>query len=150
MSDSVRPHRQQPTRFPHPWDSPARILERVAISSSNACKWKLKVKSLSHVRLVATPWTAAHQSPPSMGFFRQEYWSGVPLPSPLTNLDSVNALAKSLPAKLCQSYGFSSSYVWMWELDHKWAAEKKWYLNCGVGEDSWESLRLPGDQTSRS
>ena len=42
----------------------------------------MKVKSLSHVRLVATPWTAAHQAPPSMGFFRQEYWSGVPLPSP--------------------------------------------------------------------
>ena len=43
---------------------------------------KVKVKSLSHVRLFTTPWTAAHQAPPSMGFFRQEYWSGVPLPSP--------------------------------------------------------------------
>ena len=56
----------------------ARTLEWVAISSSNAWKWKVKVKSLSHVRLLATPWTAAYQAPPSMGFSRQEYWSGVP------------------------------------------------------------------------
>ena len=60
----------------------ARTLEWVAISFSNAWKWKVKVKLLSHVRLLATPWTAAHQVPPSMGFSRQEYWSGVPLPSP--------------------------------------------------------------------
>ena len=60
----------------------ARTLEWVAISFSNACKWKVKVKLLSRVRLLATPWTAAHQAPPSMGFSRQEYWSGVPLPSP--------------------------------------------------------------------
>ena len=60
----------------------ARTLEWVAISSSNAWKWKVKVKSLSHVRLLATPWTAVYQAPPSMGFSRQEYWSGVPLPSP--------------------------------------------------------------------
>ena len=59
----------------------ARILEWVAISFSNAWKWKAKVKSLSHARLLATPWTAAHQAPLSMGFSRQEYWSGVPLPS---------------------------------------------------------------------
>ena len=43
----------------------------------------MKVKSLSPVRLLATPWTAAYQAPPSMGFSRQEYWSGVPLPSPV-------------------------------------------------------------------
>ena len=60
----------------------ARTLEWVAISFSNAWKWKVKVKSLSHVRLLATPWTAAYQAPPSMGFSRQEYWSGLPLPSP--------------------------------------------------------------------
>ena len=60
----------------------ARTLEWVAISFSNAWKWKVKVKSLSRVWLLATPWTAAHQAPPSMGFSRQEYWSGVPLPSP--------------------------------------------------------------------
>ena len=60
----------------------ARTLEWVALSSSNAWKWKVKVKSLSRVRPSATPWTAAYQAPPSMGFSRQEYWSGVPLPSP--------------------------------------------------------------------
>ena len=59
-----------------------RTLEWVAISFSNAWKWKGKVKSLSRVWLLATPWTAAYQGPPSMGFSRQEYWSGVPLPSP--------------------------------------------------------------------
>ena len=59
----------------------ARTLEWTAISFSNAWKWKVKVKSLSRVRLLATPWTAAYQAPPSMGFSRQEYWSGVPLPS---------------------------------------------------------------------
>ena len=62
----------------------ARILEWVAISFSNAWKWKVKVKSLSCARLLATPWTAAHQAPPSMGFSRQEYWTGLPPPSPGT------------------------------------------------------------------
>ena len=66
----------------------ARTLEWVAISFSNAWKWKVKVKSLSRVRLFATPWIAAHQAPPPMGFSRQEYWSGVPLPSP--EIKSVN------------------------------------------------------------
>ena len=61
-------------------------LEWVAISFSNAWKWKVKVKSLSRVRLLATPWTAAYQAPPSMGFSRQVYWSGVPLLSPFFNL----------------------------------------------------------------
>ena len=60
----------------------ARTLERVAISFSNAWKWKVKVKSLSHVQPSAIPWCAAFQAPPSMGFSRQEYWSGVSLPSP--------------------------------------------------------------------
>ena len=60
----------------------ARTLEWVAISFSNAWKWNVKVKSLSRVRLLAIPWTAAYQAPPSMGFSRQEYWSGVPSPSP--------------------------------------------------------------------
>ena len=60
----------------------ARTLEWVAISFSNAWKWKVKVTSLSPVRLLTTPRTAAHQAPPSMGFSRQKYWSGVPSPSP--------------------------------------------------------------------
>ena len=59
----------------------ARTLEWVAISFSNAWKWKVKVKSHSCVLLLATPWTAAYQVPPSMGFSGQPYWSGVPLPT---------------------------------------------------------------------
>ena len=69
----------------------ARTLEWVAISFSNAWKWKVKVKSLSRVRLLAAPWTAAYQAPLSMGFCRQEYWSGVPLPSPNTSLAHINS-----------------------------------------------------------
>ena len=85
MSDSVRPHRHQPTRFPVPGILQARTLEWVAISFSNAWKGKVKVKSLSRVWLLATPWTAGYQAPPSMGFSRQKYWSGLPLPSPKTD-----------------------------------------------------------------
>ena len=140
MSDSVWPHRRQPTRLHHPWDSPgkntgvechfllqcmkvkserkvalfiadakshqscptlcdhidgsppgspvpgilqARTLEWAALSFSNAWKWKVKVKSLSCVWLFTTLWAAVYQAPPSMGFSRQEYWSGLPLPSPM-------------------------------------------------------------------
>ena len=64
----------------------ARVLEWGAIAFSNAWKWKVTVKSLSHVWLLATPWTAAYPSPQSTGFSRQEYWSGVPLPSPMVKL----------------------------------------------------------------
>ena len=71
-----------PPGSPVPGILQARTLEWVAISFCNAWKWKVKVKLLSRIQLLATPWTAAHQAPPSMGFFRQEYWSRVPLPSP--------------------------------------------------------------------
>ena len=71
-----------PPGSPVPGILQARTLEWVAISFSNAWKWKVKVKSLSSVRLLATPWTAAYHVPPSMEFFRQEYWSEVPFPSP--------------------------------------------------------------------
>ena len=70
-----------PPGSPVPGILQARTLEWGAISFSNAWKWKVRVKSFSHVWLLATPWTAAHQAPPSMGFSRQEYWSGLPLPS---------------------------------------------------------------------
>ena len=70
-----------PPGSPVPGVLQARILEWVAISFSNAWKWKVKVKSLSHVQLLVIPWTAAYQAPPSTGFSRQEYWSGLPLPS---------------------------------------------------------------------
>ena len=71
-----------PPGSPIPGILQARTLEWVAISFSNARKWKVKVKSLSRIWLLATPWTGAYQAPASMGFSRQEYWSGVPLPSP--------------------------------------------------------------------
>ena len=77
----MRPHRRQPTRLPHPWDSPGK-------NTGVGCHFLLqcmKVKSESEVSqscpTLSAPWTAAHQAPPSMGFSRQEYWSGVTLPS---------------------------------------------------------------------
>ena len=76
------PTQGSPPGSPVPGILQARTLEWVAISFSNAWKWKVKGKLLSHVQLLATPWTAAHQVPPSMGFSRQEYWNGVPLPYP--------------------------------------------------------------------
>ena len=69
------PHRQQPTRLLHPWDSPGKNVG-VGCHFLLQC---MKVKSLSCVRLFATPWTVAYQAPPSMGVSRQEYWSGLPL-----------------------------------------------------------------------
>ena len=81
-----------PPGSPVPGILQARTLEWVAISFSNACKWKVKVKSLNHVLLFATPWSAAYQAPPSMGFSRQEYWSGVPLPSPWYSLGITNLI----------------------------------------------------------
>ena len=71
-----------PPGSPVPGILQARTLKWVAISFSKAWKWKVKVKFLSRVQLLTTPWTAAYQGPPSMGFSRQEYWSGVPLPPP--------------------------------------------------------------------
>ena len=85
-----------PPGSPIPGILQARTLEWVAISFSNAWKWKVKVKSLSRVRLIATSWTAAYEDPPSMGFSRQEYWSGVPLPSPVPDAKSKLIYLKSL------------------------------------------------------
>ena len=75
------PRDGSPPGSPVPGILQARTLEWAAISFSNAWKWKVKVKLLSRVWPSAIPWTAAFQAPPSMGFSRQEYWSGVPLPS---------------------------------------------------------------------
>ena len=87
----------------------ARTLEWVAISFSNAWKWEVKVKSLSHVRLSATPWTAAYQAPPSMGFSRQEYWRGVPLPSLGDEPENhQNAAQAHLEGCVAISFAFSS------------------------------------------
>ena len=80
----LRPHRQQPIRLPQPWDFPGK-------NAGVGCHFllqcvKVKVKSLSHVQLLVTPWTAASQAPPSMGFSWRGYWSGVPLPSPVPGM----------------------------------------------------------------
>ena len=93
-----------PPGSPIPGILQIRTLEWVAISFSNAWKWKAKVKSLSHVRLLAIRWTAAHQAPSSMGFSRQEYWSGVPLPSPMQVLENFNYVA-SICGSCCLSTG---------------------------------------------
>ena len=94
-----------PPGSPVPGILQARTLEGVAISFSDAWKWKVKVKSLSRVRLCATPWTAAYQVPPSMGFSRQEYWRGVPLPSSwLHYLLLIRAQTQSGNCSICKSY----------------------------------------------
>ena len=85
-----------PPGSPVPGILQARTLEWVAISFSSAWKWKVKVKSLSRVRLLATPWPAAYQAPPPMGFSRQEYWSGVPLPSPIPLVTASDPLTQVL------------------------------------------------------
>ena len=84
----------RPPGSPVPGILQARSLEWVSISFSNAWKWKVKVKSLSRVRPSATPWTTAFQAPPSMGFSRQEYWSGVPLPSPWMYVKNLHNIVK--------------------------------------------------------
>ena len=101
-----------PPGSPVPGILQARTLEWVAISFSNARKWKVKVKLLSCVRPLVIPWTAAHQAPPSMGFARQEYWSGVPLPSPgwnyTWNIPFTNAHPHWLGGE------FNRLYFWSW------------------------------------
>ena len=96
-----------PPGSPVPGILQARTLEWVAISFSNAWKWKVKVKSLSRVLPSATPWAAAFQAPPSMGFSRQEYWSGVPLPSFL-DLQSVCFFYFSFLSSVCSWFSLHS------------------------------------------
>ena len=124
QSDSVWPHRQQPTRLPHPWDSPGK-------NTGVGCHFllqcmKVKVKSLSLVRLFMTPWTAVYQAPPSVGFSRQEYWSGVLLPSPglLALVDKSSIVYLEISTFLCgsekpatnteQANGINSALKDMW------------------------------------
>ena len=83
----------------------AGTLEWVAIFFSNVWKWKVKGKSLSRVRLFLTPWTAAYQAPLSMGFSRQEYWSGVPLPSPTSSYTLLKANSLTNCSPVCTKGG---------------------------------------------
>ena len=98
----------------------ARTLEWVAISFSNTWKWKVEVKSLSRVWLFMTPWTVAYQAPPSMGFSRQEYWSGLPFPSPLVNGTLANNSSRGLKS-LCTLVPVMVNFMcnlkrpWCWE-----------------------------------
>ena len=98
---------RSPPDSPIPGILQARTLEWVAISFSNAWKWKVKVKSLSCVWLLGTPWTAAHQAPPSMGFSGQQYWTGVPLPSPMSDMrfPQISVLGAQTQLILWKKYG---------------------------------------------
>ena len=112
-------------RSPIPGILQARTLERVAISFSNAWKWKVKGRSLSRVRLPATPCTAAYQAPPSMGFSRQEYWSGVPLPSPIGRHILYHWATWEAHCNLCYLQrskrmfhsGYTKNHVFLWRFD---------------------------------
>ena len=125
-----------PPGCPIPWILQARTLEWVAISFSNARKWKEKVKSLSSVRLLATPWTAAYQAPPpSMGFSRQEYWSGVPLPSLICGLFMLNYGKNH--HNIVKSFSSVQSLIYVWLFATPWTAVMQSSLsitNCRV---SW-------------
>ena len=90
MSDSVQPHGRQPTSLLCPWDSPGKNTGVGCHFLLQCMKVKVKVKSLSRVQLLTTAWTEAYQAPPSMGFSRQEYWSGVPSPSPINRYTFVH------------------------------------------------------------
>ena len=100
---------------PDPGILQARTLEWVAISFSNAWKWKVKVKSLSRVRLFATPWTAAYQAPPSMGFSRQEYWSEVPSSSSWLLLSHYEEWNKAI----CSNMDGPGDYYTKWNKSDK-------------------------------
>ena len=111
----------------------ARTLEWVAISFSNAWKWKVKVKSLSHVWLLATPWTAAYQAPPSMGFSRQEYWSGLPLPSLRSPALQANSLPSEQPGKPRQGdVRQPVLYGWGFSRDSKSSQPPSWLQGCWI------------------
>ena len=109
------PRNGSPPGSPIPANPQARTLEWVAISFSTVWKWKVKVKLLSCVRLLATPWTAAYQAPPSVGFSRQEYWSGVPFPSPPQCLHIFPSLSLSAsPSPSLPAFFFCSALPGTW------------------------------------
>ena len=103
-----------PPGSPVPGILQARTLEWVAISFSDEGKWKMKVKSLSCVRLLATPRAVAYQAPPSMGFSRQEYWSGVPLPSPEAHVHlSLTKYSSASPHSfLKEAFPLHTKHIW--------------------------------------
>ena len=94
MSDSVRPQRRQPTRLPRPWDSPGKNTGVGCHFLLRCMKVKIESEVAQSCPTLATPWTAAHQAPPSMGFSRQKYWSGVP-----AEPQSINCARKYSPRR---------------------------------------------------
>ena len=141
MSDSVRPHGRQPTRLPRPWDSPGK-------NTGVGCHFllqRMKVKVLSRVRLRVTRQTAAHQAPTSMGFSRQEYRSGVPLPSPMTNLDSLlRSRDITLPTKVRLVKAMVSPVV-MYGCE-SWTIKKAEHRRIDAFELwCWKTLESPAD-----
>ena len=124
-----------PPDFPIPGILQARTLEWVAISFSNAWKWKVKVKSLSCVWLLATPWTAAHQAPPSMGFSKQEYWSGLPLGHKMS--DTTERLTH-----IHISSRWAQPIAGLWKAQKHWG----WNLRSHTWSNSWHLRRVPKPQ----
>ena len=115
-----------PPGSPVPGILQARTLEWVAISFSNAWKWKVKVKSPSRAQLLAIPWTAAYQAPPPMGFSRPEHWSRVPLPSPREGICyPLQYSWASLVAQLIKNQpAMQETWVWSWVRKIPWRKER--------------------------
>ena len=145
VSDSVRPHRPQPTRLPRPWDSPGK-------NTGVGCHFLfqcMKVKSESEVaqsiRPSATPWTAAHQAPPSMGFSRQDYWSGVPSPSPepvtyptVTKIQIMKSLVSPHPFRKLKKFKIMNYKLWTKETHRDYQINTG--IQCYVSSPIWTSL----------
>ena len=146
MSDSVWPHRRQPTRLPIPGILQARTLEWVAISFSNAGKWKVKGKSLSPVQLLATPWTTAYQAPLSMGFSRQEYWSWLPLSSPMSTA-ALFISVKAWKQPRCPAVGEWINKLWYIQTTEYYSALKRNELSSY--ERSRQKLRYISSERSQ-
>ena len=86
------------------------------MDESEKWKWKVKVKSFSRVWFLVIPWTAAHQAPPSVGFSRQEYWSGVPLPSPEEGQEETDPSLPGLALRACVCHSRQTS-IWLKTID---------------------------------
>ena len=140
-----------PPGSPVPGILQARTLEWVAISFTSAWKWKVKVKLLSRVRLLATPWTAAYQAPPPMGFSRQEYWSGVPLPSPTQFLQCPLYQLRMSTCSWC--IALSKLCFWAWGISEGQNFHVSFELSpfgcCSFGKSCPTVLRPHGLQHTR-
>jgi len=112
MSDSVRPQRQQPTRLPRPWDSPGKntgvgchfLFQCMKLKSESEVAQVVYLKVTQSCPTPSDPIDCSLQAPLSMGFSRQEYWSGVPLPSPKGGIDDLickRDRSTNVEAKVC-------------------------------------------------